>query len=310
MAPIILSFITLLPIVTAKSQTGIIITGGYGEEPELSRTSAEILLSVEGDLFQCELPDLPDARYSHTQDKLTACGGYTREDCITLDPSSGLWRVTSELLTPRYCHVSWDRGQNGLTLMGGSYSGNTSEYVSSAGSNGQSFPLRYNTRWACTIADSASESVILTGGVETLETVSRYGVSGWLENMPSLTQGRESHGCGAYSDQAGNMVMLVTGGWDGVSKGLDSTEILHTDEAGWRLIAGSLPLVLWGLRVASLDQELLIFGGKNSDGSYNHIMEFDISSGTWSEKGHMFHDRYWHSLSSLPLDEDILRHCK
>ena len=27
--------------------TGIIITGGYGEEPELSRTSAEILLSVE-----------------------------------------------------------------------------------------------------------------------------------------------------------------------------------------------------------------------------------------------------------------------
>ena len=62
MVPIILSFITLLPIVTAKSQTGdssihkssslntstgIIITGGYGEEPELSRTSAEILLSVE-----------------------------------------------------------------------------------------------------------------------------------------------------------------------------------------------------------------------------------------------------------------------
>ena len=26
--------------------------------------------------------------------------------------------------------------------------------------------------------------------------------------------------------------MLVTGGWDGVSKGLDSTEILHTDDAG------------------------------------------------------------------------------
>ena len=29
---------------------------------------------------------------------------------------------------------------------------------------------------------------------------------------------------------------------------------------GWRLIAGSLPMVLWGLRVGSLEQELLIFG--------------------------------------------------
>ena len=31
-------------------------------------------------------------------------------------------------------------------------------------------------RWACTIADPVSESVILTGGVETLKTVSRYNV--------------------------------------------------------------------------------------------------------------------------------------
>ena len=31
-------------------------------------------------------------------------------------------------------------------------------------------------RWACTIADPGAESVILTGGVETLKTVSRYNV--------------------------------------------------------------------------------------------------------------------------------------
>ena len=33
------------------------------------------------------------------------------------------------------------------------------------------------SRWACSIADPASESVILTGGVETLETVSRHVIS-------------------------------------------------------------------------------------------------------------------------------------
>ena len=29
------------------------------------------MFECQGDLFQCELPDLPDARYSHTQDNLT-----------------------------------------------------------------------------------------------------------------------------------------------------------------------------------------------------------------------------------------------
>ena len=36
------------------------------------------------------------------------------------------------------------------------------------------------SRWACSIADPASESVILTGGVETLETVSRHVISASL----------------------------------------------------------------------------------------------------------------------------------
>ena len=124
-------------------------------------------------------------------------------------------------------------------------------------------------RWACTIADPGTETVILTGGVETLQTVSRwqhycqalvpspvpldpntnpkqsqiqirpthlppttqqptwsddprYGVSGWLEDLPRLTQGRESHGCGAYTDQAGHRVRLTSdndGWWHHVTPG-------------------------------------------------------------------------------------------
>ena len=80
----------------------------------------------------------------------------------------------------------------------------------------------------------------------------RYGVSGWLEDLPRLSQGRESHGCGAYTDTQGHrvrehrimmawdimlpQVILVTGGWDGVSRGLDSTEILENNESGWWFI--------------------------------------------------------------------------
>ena len=176
LVPSILSFISILPIVMTESHTGdlskhylrtlqswslntsagILITGGYGEVPEISRTSAEIFLSVEvsfnrsgaktvrgeaffyfcqylsihsvfknvsiycvfclhnwsemqdwgrlfdkywlstpdnqisclhvlcqGDLFQCELPDLPQARYSHTQDGLTGT--------VTWRPSHWHW---------------------------------------------------------------------------------------------------------------------------------------------------------------------------------------------------------------------------
>ena len=101
--------------------------GGWQILTECWAIIRSLSMSVcQGDLFQCELPDLPDARYSHTQDNLTgiyhlpsfllcwytqpligqshykfsndsfnnvpACGGYTREDCITLDPLLGLWR--------------------------------------------------------------------------------------------------------------------------------------------------------------------------------------------------------------------------
>ena len=106
--------------------------------------------------------------------------------------------------------------------MGGSYSGNSSEILrssdcykshlnhfsnSSIGPNEQSFPLRYNTRslfarrrwsdfitvvirWSCSIADPVTGSVILTGGVETLDTVSRWGNMWWCHDITPAEQVR------------------------------------------------------------------------------------------------------------------------
>ena len=55
--------------------TQLIRDAGQGPVDKYWR-SAELMRSLsmsvcQGDLFQCELPDLPDARYSHTQDNLT-----------------------------------------------------------------------------------------------------------------------------------------------------------------------------------------------------------------------------------------------
>ena len=51
-------------------------------------------------------------------------------------------------------------------------------------------------------------------------------------------------------------VLLVTGGYDG-SDWLDSTEIL--DDNNWRITA-PLPSARSGLRAASIDNKILVFG--------------------------------------------------
>ena len=58
--------------------------------------------------------------------------------------------------------------------------------------------LLYLYREACSMPDLTSDSVIITGGDLTMSTVSRYGVLGWVEDLPSLVVGRNSHGCGSY----------------------------------------------------------------------------------------------------------------
>ena len=53
-------------------------------------------------------------------------------------------------------------------------------------------------RQACAIVDPAGPSIVLTGGLYTLNTVSRYNRSGWVEDLANMTVGRRIHGCAGY----------------------------------------------------------------------------------------------------------------
>ena len=53
-------------------------------------------------------------------------------------------------------------------------------------------------RAACAISDRDKEEVIITGGRETMTTVSVYNEAGWQRDLASLIQGRQAHGCGSY----------------------------------------------------------------------------------------------------------------
>ena len=62
--------------------------------------------------------------------------------------------------------------------------------------------------YACAITDQSTG--IITGGKYTMRTVSRYGSAGHIEDLPSLNQGRYGHGCGAYTDDSGEQVIVIT----------------------------------------------------------------------------------------------------
>ena len=66
-------------------------------------------------------------------------------------------------------------------------------------------------RAACSI--SLGDKMVLTGGskfiFDGVKTVSRYDKDGWVEDMPSLNQGRNSHGCTAFIVSGGKQVRLT-----------------------------------------------------------------------------------------------------
>ena len=51
---------------------------------------------------------------------------------------------------------------------------------------------------ACSIEDPDTETVVITGGYDTMTTVSVYGLQGWEDDLPSLNTGRRYHACTSY----------------------------------------------------------------------------------------------------------------
>ena len=116
--------------------------------------------------------------------------------------------------------------------------------------------------------------MILTGGWYSRNKVSEYSESGFTRDLPELQQGRRGHGCSYFENEEGTKVdidsnscgviifqtFLVTGGNSG-SVLLSSTELLVENSAKW-IYSGELPTPRSGLRVANIDQRVLMTGNK------------------------------------------------
>jgi len=274
------------------AEKGILISGGDG-------TGTVEVYSLNN---HCVLPSLPVEMADHTSDEGTLCGGdYSRNTCITF--SSGKWVTSHALAQARSLHTSWNNKEEGKIILLGGYYSRTSETITEGENNGvPGFPMKYKTWQACAITEETS--VIITGGRDTLRTVSRYGTGGHIEDLPSLNQGRINHGCGAYTDDSGEQVLLVVGGRDDGWTSISSTELLPRSSSAW-VTVNSLPRKISGVRVATMGGSLYLTGGHGYDEEDGKDkMRDNIYKWTgqeWLEVGKMKKARNCHAVSTIKL---------
>jgi len=183
----------------------LLVSGGY-PHPK----SVEVILN-DGTSF-CSLKTLSallgEGRGYHTMDGGIICGGLENpQTCIKFDFKAGCWYpYSSKLNWQRVEHVSWRRhGDDQIMLLGGWYNPaySRTEIVSTSKSV-NSYNLHHAIRLACSI--QFDDQVVLTGGQHTLKHVLNYGATGFIGNLPSLLNGRYSHGCTSFLNENAELV--------------------------------------------------------------------------------------------------------
>jgi len=278
-----------------QEQKGVIISGGYIHGGAIAST--EVYFPTPGSGYTCSLQSLPSARYGHTLDQLddgtvVACGG-SPDNLKTCDKFDGTsWTQHSTLLYERMYHTSLP-GKHDLLLMGGDYSGATTELIE----GGEQSNLQLDTTGACGITEPGSDYIILTGGWghldaggwgDILDTVVKYNAQGFVGTLPSLQIKRHYHGCGVFDTNTGQKVYVVAGGKSSTSyhsPGYESsTEVLYEGGLSW-VTGQALPRSLVEPASVSLTDSFLLLGGLSDDGSRRReILSFN-SSLAWTVVG-------------------------
>ena len=119
---------------------------GPGPRVRGALSSSAELLHLNGSRM-CSLPNLPEYRNGHTQTGLLTCGGggEAKKSCITF--TGGEWKKRHTLMGKkgRYEHEAWASPQ-GVLLMGGYYSMDTTELLKPDGTTESSFKLKHGRR--------------------------------------------------------------------------------------------------------------------------------------------------------------------
>merc|ERR1712126_300791 len=154
--------------------------------------------------------------------------------------------------------------------------------------------------FACVIDEG--DTFLMTGGKYSLNTVSRYTVDGWLENLGDLNIGRTSHACGQYTDTLGRQINIVAGGKDEFKNMmLASIEVNVNGEYSWSF-GTPLSKPLYESRGVTVMSQFYLTGGKDEDGNRLNDIQLYSENG-WINVGDMSVPRSSHALSVVNFDD-------
>jgi len=282
---------------------GLMIAGGEG-----ANKTVEVFLPSRDQV--CSIHKLTSNWVHSTLEGRTLCGGLLNpESCLYYNNNK--WEKSYNLSIGRDGHSSW-MNEEGLVLIGGFRSRTTTEVLTTdkdgTMNSREGFPLVYETQYACAMPDLLSSSVIITGGINTKSTVTRYNMLGFVEDLPQLLEGRSSHGCSSYLREDGTQVFLVAGGLDLDYWERSSTEILVSGSIAWKMVS-PLPWTASGLQGGTVgSNKLYMTGGYNGEWK-DEILIWNDGMEEWELVGRMMKQRYGHAVSMVNLDEHLLHNC-
>ena len=117
----------------------MMISGGISSKVEVISPSSNV---------SCSAPDLPQPRYGHTMNNNIVCGGVGGTDTWTrcAQLTSAGWIRSHTLIHKRWYHSSWEV-EDGIILLGGFFSGTTSEIAKWDGTTEELFTMKHNTMY-------------------------------------------------------------------------------------------------------------------------------------------------------------------
>jgi hypothetical protein len=241
--------------------------------------------------------------------------------CEQLTPTG--WQLLDVvLLESRTDHTSAVLADGRLLLVGGTDSPGTSEILSTDGaSSSAGIPLTFEREGHCSIQPDNPALLILTGGKGSGALVTEHIVAmaggpasrtGWDVMLPSLTNERQHHACGAYSGAAG-LLLIVTGGTDHAGERQASTEVYDYTASplgSWRL-AGELPSARSYLAGGTLGGVFYVTGGSSETArgrTEKAVLAWDPAAEAWDPAGELLGPRFRHAVTSLHYS-DISTQC-
>ena len=137
-----------------------------------------------------------------------------------------------------------------------------------------------------------------------------YTKYGFVMDLPNLNEARIHHGCAMFINQHKQKVcissesilqvfkqVLIVAGGNGYFS-MRSTELMPYLPGSSRMkwtMTGSLPMIMEGVRMVNLNNDIYMFGGNQNGVFYDHILHYKDDK--WTNVGKMKTKRGWHAVS-------------